>query len=167
MLAAFTVASGGCSLVYTRGPQPSASSSTSQPEPCTSTNGYAIADTVLAAVFFTALAGGTVALIDSTQKHGGWSGLDEGLTGIGLMVTGFVGTALFTPSAVVGYNRAAACRAWEALPPPLPTRSGAAPVVPASAPRRERTVVAPPQLFDPVLLRRPGANAAEVATASH
>ena len=65
MLAAFTVASGGCSLVYTRGPQPSASSSTSQPEPCTSTNGYAIADTVLAAVFFTALAGGTVALIDS------------------------------------------------------------------------------------------------------
>jgi len=118
LLMAATVACSGCSLVYARGPQTSASPS--PPEPCTSTNVHAIADTVLASVFFTALVGGTIALIDGTQKHGGWNGFGEDLIGLGLIGTGFVGTAIFTPSAVVGYNRAAACRAWEAMPSPLP-----------------------------------------------
>ena len=118
LLVAVTVASSGCSLVYARGPQTSATPY--PPEPCTSTNVHAVADTVLAAVFFTALVGGSIALIEGTQKHGGYNGYGEDLVGLGLIGIGSVGTALFTPSAVVGYNRSAACRAWEAMPPPLP-----------------------------------------------
>jgi len=119
---AATVACSGCSLVYTRGPQTGASPS--PPEPCTSSNGYAIADTVLAALSFAAAVGGTILVIDSTKcPHPGtceFGGLGEGVTGLGLLGAGLVSTAIFTPSAVVGYNRAAACRAWEAMPSPLP-----------------------------------------------
>ena len=34
------------------------------------------------------------------------------LTGGGMIILGAIGARLFIPSAVVGYNRTAACRAW-------------------------------------------------------
>ena len=124
LFAAVTVGSSGCSLVFTRGPQTGASPIA--PERCTSTNGYAIADTVLAALSFAAAVGGTILVIDSTKcPHPGtceFGAVGEGVTGLGLLGAGLVSTAIFTPSAVVGYNRAAACREWEALPAPIPGR---------------------------------------------
>ena len=113
MLGGLAMAGSGCSLVFTRGPGLDRQS----PEPCTSSNGYAIADTALAVVSVAAIIGGSVAVAQGSKP--GSNDLGEAVTGLGLIGTGVVGTAIFVPSAIVGYNRAAACRAWLEMPSPI------------------------------------------------
>ena len=113
MVGALAIAGSGCSLIFTRGPaldrQP--------PEPCTPSNGYAVADTALAIVSVAAVVVGSIAVAEGSKPKSNDAG--EALTGLGLIGTGVVGTAIFVPSAVVGYNRAAACRAWLEIPSPI------------------------------------------------
>jgi hypothetical protein len=119
-LAVVTVAGSGCSLIFARGPE----LERQPPEPCTSSNGYAIADTTLAAVSVAAVVGGSIAVADSTKARENKPA--EGVAGLGLIGVGVIGTAIFVPSAVLGYNRAAACRAWletQASLVPSPSRT--------------------------------------------
>ena len=113
MLGGLAMEGSGCSLVFTRGPglarQP--------PEPCTPSNGYAIADTALAVVSVAAIVGGSIAVAEGSKR--GSNDLGEGVAGLGLIGTGVIGTAIFVPSAIVGYNRAAACRASLQIPSPI------------------------------------------------
>ena len=113
MLCGLAMEGSGCSLVFTRGPgldrQP--------PEPCTPSNGYAIADTALAVVSVAAIVAGSIAVAEGTKPRE--NSPAEGIAGLGLIGAGVVGTAIFVPSAVVGYNRAGACRAWLETPSPI------------------------------------------------
>jgi len=99
-IAAQGMAGTGCSLVYTKGPQPELH----PPPPCTTSNDAPITDTVFAALSVGAVTAGLVA-----YKNGN---IGTGLLGAGGAILGGVGTLIFVPSAVVGYNRTAACRAW-------------------------------------------------------
>jgi len=124
MLAVFGVASAGCSFIFTRGPKPDVQ----PPPPCTSDNTYPVADTVLAIVSAAAVVAGAVVYVNGTKQQGcgGWfCGFGEEISGGGAMVAGALGTLIFTPSAIVGFNRTAACRAWleanpQYAPPPSP-----------------------------------------------
>ncbi len=118
-------ASGGCSLVYARGPQPDMH----PPPPCTPSDVHAYADTALAVVSVAAAVAGGIVYANGTKKQcsgGEWfCGMEEQVGGGGALILGGIGTLIFVPSAIVGYNRAASCRAWlqanpQYAPPPAP-----------------------------------------------
>jgi len=113
MLGGLAMTGSGCSLLFTRGPaldrQP--------PEACTPSNGSAVADTALAAVSVAAVVVGSIAVAQGSKP--GSNDLNEAVTGVGLIGAGGIGTVILVPSAVVGYNRAAACRAWLEIPSPI------------------------------------------------
>ena len=90
----------GCSLLYTQGPQPEVR----PPPSCTTSNDAPITDTVFAVLSVGAVVGGLIA-----YKNGD---IGTGLLGAGGAILGGVGTLVFVPSAVIGYNRTAACRDW-------------------------------------------------------
>jgi hypothetical protein len=102
VLAVFGVATTGCSLSFTKGPQPEV-----HPPPlCTTENGAPIADTVLA-VSSVALA--TIPWIFYANAPKSDNSGIAFFAFWGSIIGGF-GTAIFTTSAVVGFNRTAACR---------------------------------------------------------
>ena len=129
MLALCAWASTGCSFVYTKGPQPELH----PPPPCTTSNVHATADLVLATASVAALVAGSIVYAQgATSDCSGLGNISCGVekgAGIGAMVAGGIGTLVFVPSAIVGYNRTADCRAWlEANPqyapepaPPTPS----------------------------------------------
>ena len=130
LLAALAQTSTGCSFIYTKGPQPNLD----PPPPCTASNSAPTADTVVAAASVVALVAGAIVAATATSNCTGemFCGLEQGVTGIGLIAGGAIGTAIFVPSAIVGYNRTADCRAWlKANPQYVPA------VEPPSAPLRE------------------------------
>ena len=118
MLAVLSVANAGCSLIYTRGPQPEVQ----PPPPCTTSYVHPIADTVIAAASVAALVWGSVTYAEEHGKPQPSCFLCYGneATAVGFMVVGGLSTLVFTPSAVVGYNRTAACRASLATKPQQP-----------------------------------------------
>ena len=124
VVAVHGAASTGCSLIYTKGPQPEVQ----PPPPCTTSNGFPVADAVIAALGVAALTAGTVLFIDAASRKncGADFCLTEGFTGIGAFAVGVPVTAIFIPSAIIGFNRTAACRAWleanpQYAPPPSPS----------------------------------------------
>jgi hypothetical protein len=125
VVALHSAVSTGCSLVFTKGPQPEVQ----PPPPCTTDNGLPIADTVIAVASVAAVVAGAVVYANGTTRHncGGWfCGFDEEVGGAGAMLIGGIGTVIFTPSAIVGYMRTADCRAWLQANPhyaPQPTPS--------------------------------------------
>jgi hypothetical protein len=137
LVGALAMLDSGCSLVFTRGPE----LDRQPPEPCTPSNGYAIADTALALLSVAAIVGGSIAVAQGSKPPSTSPG--EALVGLGLIPAGVIGTAIFVPSAVVGYNRAAACRAWLQLPSPIVPSSP--PPSSRAGPRREP--IGPPLFF--------------------
>jgi|GEM_PF-2598924 len=128
ILVVFVQANAGCSLIFTKGPQPEVQ----PPPPCTTDNGAPIADTVLAVASVAAVVGGALAYSEGKRQeqqgcgHEWFCGFGNQVGGGGLMVIGGLGILLFTPSAIVGFNRTADCRAWLAAnpqyaPPPSPS----------------------------------------------
>jgi len=121
ILVVFGIYSTGCSLMFTKGPQPEVQ----PPPPCTTDNGWPIADTVLAALSVAAAVAGGVLMADYNSRPrttcnpntdpfcalGNGLSQAEQASGIGAVVLGVAGVLAFTPSAVVGFNRTAACRA--------------------------------------------------------
>jgi hypothetical protein len=102
VLAVYGVSSTGCSLSFTKGPQPEVH----PPPPCTTDNGAPIADTVLA-VSSVALA--TIPWIFyANAPRSDNSGI--ALFAFWGSIIGGFGAAIFTTSAVVGFNQTAACR---------------------------------------------------------
>ena len=113
-------ASSGCSLIYTRGPQPEVR----PPPECTASVAAPVTDTVLAtlsvALFGLGVLGtgavfasGTTAVSCPVSGCNNNLGLALALSGSAVLVGAALGT-LFTVSAVNGYQRTAACRASQA-----------------------------------------------------
>jgi hypothetical protein len=118
MLVVFVQASAGCSLIFTKGPQPEVQ----PPPPCTTDNGFPVADTVIAVASVAALVAGAVVYVNGMAKHDCGLGSvcqfnEESVGGGAAMIAGGVGTLIFTPSAIVGFNRTSDCRAWLAANP--------------------------------------------------
>lgn len=145
------VASPGCSLIFTHGPQPEV-----HPAPeCTASVAAPVVDTVLATAGVTFLGLGVAAVATSCT---GGSGQYPNFCGIGqdggwvAVAVGAAMGALFITSAVVGYQRTSACRASlepNALLPqpraslfPASPAGGCAPV--GDAPRMCHRTVPPP-----------------------
>jgi hypothetical protein len=117
----------GCSLLYTKGP----------PAPCTTSNDSPVADTVLAAASVGAVVAGSIIAHNTSNCGGAWCGLNNGFTGGGILVLGGIGTLVFVPSAITGYERTADCRGWlERNPEPAPH-----PHPPARQPERSSSVL--------------------------
>jgi hypothetical protein len=108
------VASPGCSLIFTKGPEPEV-----QPAPqCTTSNTAPIADTVLAtgATTFSVLG---IVLATTPCPPGSW-GCYNSIGWVGAAAYGAL-AILFTASAYTGYTRTKACRASlvvDAVPSP-------------------------------------------------
>ncbi len=96
--------SSGCSLVYVKGPEPDMR----PPPPCTASNASPDTDVVLVVLSVAVFTAGAV--IYSNESWRNAQGVQ--VSGVAGMIAGGVGTLVFTPSAIVGYNRTAACRAW-------------------------------------------------------
>jgi hypothetical protein len=137
-LAVFGVANAGCSLIYTKGPQPEVQ----PPPPCTTWNTSPAADTVLAVLSVGAVVAGAVVYANGTTRHncGFFCGFGEEVGGVGAMVIGGVGTLVFVPSAIVGFNRTAACRASLEAKPQQPA---------SSPPPQSWLLLAPPEACPP------------------
>jgi hypothetical protein len=110
-LAALLVATmPGCSLIFTRGPQPELHA---RPE-CTESVAAPVVDTVLAALSVTLLGLGIAAEAESSTPCTGefcsLNGIGQGSGWIAIAAGAATGI-LFTTSAVVGYQRTSACRA--------------------------------------------------------
>jgi hypothetical protein len=103
--------SSGCSLIFTKGPQPEMH----PPTGCTSSVGAPVADTVLATASVVLLGLGVAAIADSSSScTGEFCGIGNGAgqaVGVGAVIVGALSGILFTTSAVVGYQRTSACRA--------------------------------------------------------
>ena len=98
----------GCSLHYTKGPEPEVH----PPPACTESNDAPITDTVLAVASIGIVVAGSI-VYSNTKNCGGWlCGYGNQLAGGGAILLGGVGTLVFVPSAIIGYSRTAACRAW-------------------------------------------------------
>jgi len=119
------VASPGCSLIFTKGPQPQAN----PPPECTASVAAPVADTVIAAASFAlAVAAAVVAAPGCPPPNPGGSELCgfnklAWFPAAGAAAT----TVLFTASAVVGYQRTSACGdslAPDARPVPGPSLPG-------------------------------------------
>ena len=126
MLVVLGVYSTGCSFIYTKGPQPGVQ----PPPPCTTDNGAPIADTVIASLSVAAVIAGAVLYAEAESMHCGFfdakcDSLTPGLTGLGAMIIGVPLAAVFIPSAVVGFDRTAACRAWLEPKPQQPATTPA------------------------------------------
>jgi len=111
LAALFLAASPGCSLIFTKGPQPEL-----HPAPeCTTSVAAPVTDTVWAIAGATLLGVGVAAVATSCAGGRGqfivenYCGIDEA-AGWGAVIAGTVVGALFTTSAVVGYQRTSACR---------------------------------------------------------
>lgn len=105
-----------CSLVLTKGPQPEVL----PPPECTTSNGAPIADAVLAVASAGVATLGVLLAVEAQcdQYHCPQPG--EGPTpamGWGIAAFGVASAALFTTSAVVGFNQTAACREFQAHAP--------------------------------------------------
>ncbi len=120
-LALVLAASPGCSLLFTQAPRPELH----PPPPCNPLVASPVMDTVLA----TAGAGLAVtgAVVASYSCGGGPQSVDSnaycGLHqafGYGALISGALVSALFTTSAVLGYQRTAACRALAESTGPAP-----------------------------------------------
>ena len=125
VVAVYGASSAGCSFVFTKGPQPEVQ----PPPPCTTDNTYPIADSVIAAASAAAVIAGSVLLAGAAGQHPcGDSCWTEGVTGAGALIVAVPLVAVFTPSAIVGFNRTADCRAWlqenpQYAPQPAPSTS--------------------------------------------
>lgn len=105
-----------CSLVLTKGPQPEAL----PPPECTTSNGAPIADALLALVSAGVATLGVLLAVEAQcdQYHCPKPG--EGpppAMGWGIAAFGVASTALFTTSAVVGFDKTAACREFQSHAP--------------------------------------------------
>ena len=116
-LAAFIAVSPGCSLIFTKGPQPEL-----HPAPeCTQSVAAPVTDAVPATLSAALLGLGIAGAADSNSSPscttgGGFycsnTGRDaEAGFGLGAIVAGAALGVLFTASAVVGYQQTSACRA--------------------------------------------------------
>ena len=128
----------GCSLHYTKGPQPDVH----PPPACTESNDAPITDTVLAVASIGIVVAGSVLYSNTKDCGGAWCGLGNQLTGGTAIILGGIGTLVFVPSSIIGYNRTASCRAWlDGDPEYSPSRRpGARPAAPSTSlllPRRE------------------------------
>jgi hypothetical protein len=111
------VPSPGCSLIFTKGPQPELH----PPPECTQSVAAPVTDTVLATLSVALLGLGVAVVADTSSSPscptGGLyycsnTGRDaEAGFGLGAIVAGAALGALFTASAVVGYQQTSACRA--------------------------------------------------------
>ena len=132
-LVALAWVTSGCSLIFVKGPQPEVQ----PPPPCTAANDLPAADAVLAGLSMAALVAGAVVYVNGkSQEESGCSGrwfcgFGEEVGGAGAMIIGGIGTLVFTPSAIVGFNRTSACRA-SAKANPQPAPSPPVPAAPAS-----------------------------------
>lgn len=118
MLAVFGVANAACSFVYTKGPQPEV-----QPPPeCTTSNKAPIADTVFAAASVAAVVAGSILYADAAGSC--CHSLESGYATLFPVAIGGLGILVFTPSAIVGYNRTAACRDSLEAKPQQPASPG-------------------------------------------
>ena len=108
--ALFVAAFPGCSLIFTKGPQPELH----PPPQCTESVAAPVVDTVLAALSVTLLGLGIAAEAESSAPCAGQfcslNGVGQG-TGWIAIAAGAATGILFTTSAVVGYQRTSACRA--------------------------------------------------------
>jgi hypothetical protein len=128
------IASPGCSLIYTKGPEPEVH----PPPECTTSNAAPVADTVLAAtsvaLFGLGVAGVVISLsgpavacpVSGCNNSGREAAV--GVSASAIAVGAAMGV-LFTTSAVVGYRRTGACR--DSLAPDASPLSG--PAVPAAS----------------------------------
>jgi hypothetical protein len=151
------VASPGCSLVYTKGPQPEV-----QPTPeCTTSNAAPVADTTLATLSVALLGIGLAGVVIATSTNVGISCAVSGCSSTAGLLAGSwaavaVGAAmgaLFATSGAVGFKRTSACRASlrpsAMLPQPKPSHLPAlaleacAPV--GDAPRFCSSAAVPPE----------------------
>ena len=111
MLAVFGMANAGCSFIFTKGPQPEVQ----PPPPCTTSNTVPTVDAVIGGLGVVALVAGVVVAAEAaSQPCSGFGCAGEGAViaaGGGGALLGVVGAAVFIPSAIVGFNRTAACRA--------------------------------------------------------
>lgn len=126
----------GCSLFLTRGPEPEVR----PPRACTTSSAAPVADTVLAALSLGVAAYGVYGLSSyhSCGVPQGDSCAYNDLTAVAagtIIALGLVSSAVFTSSAVTGYERTAACR--ESLkapaPPERPQAAGSSAPGPPSA----------------------------------
>jgi len=117
----------GCSLILTRGPEPEGR----ETQECTTSNAGPIADTVVA---FLASSVMVLGVVEASQTQGACDPAKDPLCELGRGINGAswvaaaVGaatTALFTASAVVGYERTSACRSLVG-PMPSPARGASA-----------------------------------------
>ena len=118
VVAVHGVASTGCSFAFTKGPRPEVQ----PPPPCTTSNAAPITDTVLSVVSVGLVVAGSLMYADSKKPLNCTpaepfcslgeigTGVEEA-TGVGAIIAGGIGTLLFVPSAITGYNRTADCRA--------------------------------------------------------
>jgi hypothetical protein len=141
LLTLSVLSSPGCSLIFTQAPRTEV-----QPTPpCNASVAAPVADTVLAAASVGLIIAGVV--VATSCKSGGIDNLCFApLYGLGAVLAGTLTGALFTTSAVVGYERTSGCRALKAseVPPGpvtassrllLPAPSSAACPVSGDAPR--------------------------------
>jgi hypothetical protein len=129
LVALVVLASPGCSLILTKGPEPAL-----QPMPeCTTSVAAPVTDTVLAAASVALAVAALVAANASTPSCSGQNGfgcgLGNGATGAGDVVAALSAGlgVLFGVSAGVGYTRTAACRASLGPDFVLPKASSAPP----------------------------------------
>jgi hypothetical protein len=117
MLAVFGVATAGCSLFLTKGPQ----LEVQPPPPCTSSVAAPVVDTVLAA----ASLGLVVVGAEEANKPPQSSIISPTAAGLTGIIVGLVLSTTFISSAGVGYTRTAACRASLEAKPQEPASPGA------------------------------------------
>lgn len=105
----------GCSLIFTKGPQPELH----PPPECTASVAAPVTDTVLATLSVALLGLGVAGVVDSNSTRPctpnsslcSFGNGTESTFSWGAVVAGAALGALFTASAVVGYQRTSACRA--------------------------------------------------------
>jgi hypothetical protein len=117
LAALFVVASPGCSLIFTKGPQPElhpqryADLHGTTPLECTASVAAPVVDTTLAVVSFALLGLGVAGAATHDQPNCEFlCGTEQAFGWVAVIVGAAMG-ALFTYSAVVGYQRTSACRA--------------------------------------------------------
>lgn len=120
---ALVVTAPGCSFIFTRGPGPTPPPeeqlevSAKPPADCTTSNTAPALDTAMVALSSLLIVGGAVGMAQSSGSCGSdsWGcGVGQGMAnvgGMGLIAVGTVLGAVYTASAITGFNRTAACRA--------------------------------------------------------
>jgi len=107
-LAALSAFGSGCSFLFTRAPQANGQPS----RECSPSYAAPIADTVVTGLSVAAIVAGSIVYADAHHCGSGSCSESNQLAGTTAIVAGAVGVLLFTPSTVLGYSRASACRAW-------------------------------------------------------